>query len=252
MIAPTQLFTAVAKRKSHTRLCFGIAFFACAVVSESLANSRVPQKTVEDVAPSQKKLLAELRDLQKKSTQGASIEATFEQRTYSALRKKITTSNGTLQFSQPRMFRWEVTSPRAELYVNNDKWFWKYVASTKHALRMPATSNELQFLDVIFNFEALPDKFIVSKIRKIPTNELNISVDCDRRYSCFELSPQSQERHRQITIAIDKESGYAKSVYIEFRNGNKTEISFSQYKQSQFSKRNFDFSPPPGTAIDKR
>ncbi|MEY2987072.1 MAG: outer rane lipoprotein chaperone LolA [Pseudomonadota bacterium] len=220
--------------------------------SMSFAATSATQFKQKVSATQQSGILSELRQLQQLSTKNDAIEASFEQKTYSALRKKLSTSSGTLQFSHPRMFRWEVTSPRSELYVNNDKWFWKYIESTKHALRMPASSSELEFLDVIFNFEALPKKFNVSKARKISHSEFKTELECSGRISCFELTPQAQERHRQITIAIDTQTGYAKLVYIEFRNGNKTEISFSQYKQSELSKRDFEFSPPPGTAIDKR
>lgn len=225
---------------------------AFATHAASFASSSPNQHKQNTSGDSQPSLMSELRNLQKISTKGNLIEASFEQKTFSALRKKVSVSSGTLQFSHPRMFRWEVKSPRAELYVNNEKWFWKYIASTKHALRMPASSSELEFLDVIFNFEALPKKFKVLKVNKIQSDELKTLLECTGRHSCFELTPKTQERHKQITIAIDRKTGYAKLIFIEFRNGNKTEISFSQYRQSKLSKRDFEFSPPPGTAIDKR
>lgn len=250
----THNIVSLGKEPTTTLKLLTTAALSCILLaqSESSAAPKTIQPPPNNSASKQNNLLAELRKLQKLSAKNSSIEASFEQKTFNALRKKITTSVGTLQFSQPRMFRWEVTSPRAELYVTNDKWFWKYTESTKHALRMPASSNELQFLDVIFNFETLPNKFVVSKVNRIEQNEFNTRLECTGRMTCFELTPQTQERHRQITIAIDTQTGFAKLLFIEFRNGNKTEISFSQYKQYELNKRIFDFSPPPGTAIDKR
>jgi outer membrane lipoprotein-sorting protein len=249
-----QLSTTGKRRATHLRFWFNTTALTLIFATQSgtFASPKAAQSKQIASDARQAALLSELRQLQKLSTKSLSMEANFEQKTYSALRKKISISSGTLQYSHPRMFRWEVTSPRAELYVNNEKWFWKYIASTKHALRMPASSSELEFLDVIFNFETLPKKFNIVKVSKIQHDELKTNFECSGRLTCFELKPREQERHRQITIAIDTQTGYAKLIYIEFRNGNKTEISFSQYKQSELSKRDFEFSPPPGTAIDKR
>lgn len=250
MFARAKDFQKFVQPKLHWAVALTALLFCAKPVHAK--NSQAPAVPDNPSLTGQSKLLSELSDLQKKSAARSAVEAQFQQNVYSALRKRVTTSKGTLKYSIPLFFRWEITSPRSELYVKNDKWFWKYVASAKHAMRMPATSSELDFLDVIFNFETLPEKYLVEKIDKISVAELELNMSCLEKLSCFKLTPKAQERHSNISVAIDRKTGLAKTIFIEFRNGNRTEISFSQYKKSQFGKRAFDFSPPPGTAIDKR
>ena len=214
-----------------------------------------PHITSEAAAPanpSSSQIAEELRALQSKSNLNTSFRVKFEQKLFSALRKKTTTSSGELIFSQPRKFRWEIFSPGRELYVNNGEWFWKYIENTKHALRMPANSSDLEFLDVVFNLDKLPNKFKLEKISTFPTDENTNAAACPRNHTCVALEPLQKSGQKTIALAVDQSTGFVSVIRIEFRNGNRTLISFSSLKPEKIAAAMFEFTPPPGTAVDKR
>lgn len=198
------------------------------------------------------KLAAELKSLQEKANKHSSLRADFEQQIFSALRKKTTTSKGQLFFAQPKKFRWEIATPSKELYVNNGEWFWKYVENTKHALRMPANSGELEFLDVVFHLDKLPGKFGLKKLSTWPLEETQPEKPCPAKHVCFALEPLQKGNQKSVGIVINQTSGFVSRLRIEFKNGNKTNIVFHSFQPEKVADDVFEFSPPPGTAVDKR
>jgi len=215
-----------------------------------LAASDAAASTTANGASS--KIAEELRTLQSKSNLNASFRVKFDQKVFSALRKKTTASTGELIFSQPRKFRWEVFSPGKELYVNNGEWFWKYIENTKHALRMPANSSDLEFLDVVFNLDRLPNKFNLEKVSTFPADENLTNTSCPKSNTCVSLEPIQKSAQKSITLAVDQSTGFVSVIRIEFRNGNRTLINFSSMKPEKIAASAFEFIPPPGTAVDKR
>jgi outer membrane lipoprotein-sorting protein len=198
------------------------------------------------------KLATELKSLQEKTSRHNSFRADFEQQIFSALRKKTTTSKGQLFFAQPKKFRWEIATPSKELYVNNGEWFWKYVENTKHALRMPANSGELDFLDVVFHLDKLPGKFGLKKLTTWPLEENQPEKQCPAKHVCFALEPLQKGNQKSVGIVINQTSGFVSRLRIEFKNGNKTNIVFHSFQPEKVADDMFEFSPPPGTAVDKR
>lgn len=218
-------------------------------IPTSLANSAPASSSGTETS---QKIGAELKSLQLKSSGHSSFRVKFEQKVFSALRKKTTTSSGELTFSQPRKFRWEINSPAKELYVNNGEWFWKYVENTKHALRMSANASELDFLDVIFQLDKLPQKFRLEKLTSLTAENNQTQIKCSNNQTCISLEPLQAGNQKSVNLIIDKSSGFVSTIKIEFRNGNRTLINFTSLMPERFSANHFEFTPPPGTAVDKR
>lgn len=195
---------------------------------------------------------AELKQLQSKAEKFDSFKVKFEQQVFSALRRKTTSSQGTLAFTQPRKFRWEIDSPKKEVYVNNGQWFWKYVESTKHAVRLPADSGDLEFLDVIFALDKIQNKYKLQKITKTTGIDGKAAKECPQNHTCIGLEPLQNGQQKNIELAIDQSNGFVSMVRIDFRTGNRTMINFSGFKQGKISADTFEFNPPPGTAVDKK
>jgi outer membrane lipoprotein-sorting protein len=239
---------------THTSLTFLKFALAAAVLCVSgeplVAHATAEASTTAN--PTSSKIAEELRVLQSKSNLNTSFRVKFEQKVFSALRKKTTTSSGELIFSQPRKFRWEITSPGKELYVNNGEWFWKYIESTKHALRMPANASDLDFLDVVFNLDRLPNKFNLEKISSFPPDQNMSNSTCPKNHTCIALEPLQKSGQKAIALAVDQSTGFVSVIRIEFRNGNRTLINFSPLKAEKIAASLFEFTPPPGTAVDKR
>lgn len=197
-------------------------------------------------------LAAELKQLQAKAEKFDSFRVKFDQQVFSALRRKTTGSQGTLAYTQPRKFRWEIDTPKKEVYVNNGQWFWKYVESTKHAVRLPADSGDLEFLDVIFALDKIQNKYKLQKISKTTGVDGKTAKDCPQNHTCIGLEPLQSGQQKNIELAVDQSNGFVSMVRIDFRTGNRTLINFSGFKQGKISADTFEFSPPPGTAVDKK
>lgn len=218
-----------------------------------VANSNPPAPTVPRATnETAQKIAAELRSLHAKSAAQASFRVKFEQKVFSALRKKTTTSSGELTFTQPKKFRWEISAPSKELYVNNGEWFWKYVENTKHALRMSANASDLEFLDVVFQLDKLPQKYQLEKLTSLTAEDNQTGIKCPSNHTCVSLAPLQKGGQKNIALAINNSNGFVSTVKIEFRNGNRTLINFDSFKPDKFSAEHFEFTPPPGTAVDKR
>lgn len=243
---------------THARILFrptqkrgrGIGLFSTAALiglssvnhsARASENNRSPQKITE-----------ELKELQKKAGKTPSFRVSFEQQVFSALRKKTNRSAGELIFSQPLKFRWEIKSPNKEIYVNNGEWFWKYVERTKHAVRMPANAGELDFLDVIFKLDRLQNKFTIKKLAQMSDLDGKPVKPCPTNNTCILLEPLQESSQKNIELAINRANGFVSAVRIGFRNGNRTLIGFSSFKEDKVSADTFEFTPPPGTAVDKR
>lgn len=197
-------------------------------------------------------IAAQLQELQSKAGKFPSFSVKFEQQVYSALRKKTNRSEGELAFAKPKKFRWEISKPNKELYVNNGEWFWKYVERTKHALRLPSNSGELEFLDVIFQLDKLSSKYSIKAVTGIADVDGNNSIKCPADHACIDLEPVQQGSQKNISLAIDRRNGFVSTVGIVFRNGNRTLIRFSSFSGRKISADEFEFTPPAGTAVDKR
>ncbi|NBO37592.1 outer membrane lipoprotein carrier protein LolA [bacterium] len=211
---------------------------------ETVANKEADQ--------SSSKVATELKSLQVKANKHDAFRVKFDQKFFSALRNKTTNSSGELIFAQPRKFRWEVTTPNKEVYVNDGEWFWKYVENTKHAMRMPANSSDLDFLDVIFQLDRLASKFQLKKISTLPNDGSQPGPTCPQKSYCVELEPLQKGNQKNIALAVEESTGFVNLVRIEFKNGNKTLITFNSFKPGKVSAQSFEFTPPPGTAVDKR
>ena len=209
-------------------------------------------RAAESEKNSDSSISSELKQLQIKASKHDSFKVKFDQTVFSALRKKTTRSEGELVFSQPRKFRWEIITPNRELYVNNGEWFWKYVENTKHAVRLPANSGDLDFLDVIFQLDKLSGKYQIEKLSRLTDTEGKQNRDCPKGHACFGLEPVQKAAQSKVELAIDQTNGFVSVVRIDFRNGNRTLINFNSFKGGKVASDSFEFTPPPGTAVDKR
>ena len=233
------------QRSALALLCLSSVHFSLAEANSNTAASTVQGNASEKIA-------AELRALQAKSNIHTSFRVKFEQKVFSALRKKTTLSVGELIFSQPRKFRWEISNPGKELYINDGEWFWKYVENTKHAMRLPANASDLEFLDVVFQLDKLPNKYSLEKVNSFANDESQGNSNCPNNHTCVVLEPLKKSGQKNISLAIDQASGFVSIIKIEFRNGNKTNITFNSFKPGKVAASSFEFTPPPGTAVDKR
>lgn len=237
-------------RQLAPRLAVSLAVSSIVAITSALCSTT--SFAADDTKNSSTKIAGELKQLQSKISHHESFTVKFEQQVFSALRKKTSKSSGELVFAQPRKFRWEISTPNKELYINNGEWFWKYVENTKHAVRMPAQSGDLEFLDVIFALDKLQNKFQLQKIAQLSDTDGKPSKSCPKNHACIGLEPIEKSGQKAIELAIDQSNGFVSVVRIDFRNGNRTQINFSSFKDGKVSADVFEFTPPPGTAIDKR
>ena len=204
-------------------------------------------------------LAADVERVQKEAGKRKAFTVGFEQEFFSSLRKKTRPSSGTLSFSAPRNFRWEVEKPRKELYVNNGKAFWKYSEATRHAQRLPASSVELDFVDLVLRLDSLTQRYDVAawepaakkageKVAATLSDEPPAAAD---GMLLLTLIPKQEGNQEKIHLRVDSLKAEVREMRIAYRNGNRTRLVFEALKEGEVAAARFDFVPPAGTAVDK-
>lgn len=206
-------------------------------------------------------LLARLEALQRKAGKREHFVVAFDQEFWSALRKRIRKSKGTLEFNAPRDFRWEITSPDKEIYVNKDgKEFWKYTEATRHAQKLPPGSVELDFVDLVLKLSSLASRYDVAPWKAGPANSAS-GANADPARSdhppatadgmlLLELTPKQEGGQEAVFLRVVESKAEVRELRIHYRNGNRTRIVFAPLEDKRPEPSRFTFTPPPGTAVD--
>lgn len=224
--------------------------------------------------PSTAALRSDVERVQREAGKRKSFTVTFEQEFFSSLRKRTRRSSGSLAFLAPRNFRWEIVTPSKELYVNNGKEFWKYTEATRHAQKLPASSVELDFVDLVLRLDSLTQRYDVApwvaSAAKAPGQDAGRGGGDAARKSggdrpaassedpppagdgmlLLALTPKQEGNQEKIFLRVDGKKAEVRELRIVYRNGNRTRIAFEALKEGAVEASRFDFTPPPGTAVD--
>jgi outer membrane lipoprotein-sorting protein len=216
-----------------------------------------------------------LQDCQEVASKREAFLTTFSQETFSALRNRSSRQSGTLSYRAPRSFRWEVTAPRKELYVSNGKDFWKYNETAKHAQKLAADLVELRFLDAVLRpgmlavdfgiepwvlsapaVEPVKTPAAAASPSPVPTPKLNTGISelppavvAGKVYA--RLMPRGKSKQQAMYLVADKSSCAVEELRVFYENGNRSRIVFGKVESKNLPASQFDFVPPPGTAVDK-
>jgi outer membrane lipoprotein-sorting protein len=152
--------------------------------------------------------------------------------------------------------------PSNELYVNNGKEFWKYTEATRHAQKLPASSVELDFVDLVLRLDSLSQRYDVAPwvrqelpVAKKAGGELPAATSDDpppavNGMLLLALTPKQEGTQEKIFLRVDDRKAEVRELRIRYRNGNRTRIVFEALKEGGVEASRFDFTPPPGTAVD--
>lgn len=212
-----------------------------------------------------KKQLAELQK-SKKLSLGTGYVSQFKQTLFSALRSKERASSGSLQYLPPGSFRWEVVEPQKETYVSTGEILWKYIPSARHAQKMPVSEAGLDFLQVLFEPSALESRYQIKEWPDLDSSQPAAKNETGKNGTAsFAQKPPAQAGQLFVKlipkdstgsedflyVIADRQTGHVTEIRIAFKNGNRNVIAFSGWKVEKMEKSAFNFSPPPGTAVDR-
>lgn len=205
----------------------------------------------------------EVERVQREAGKRQSFTVNFEQEFFSSLRKRTRRSSGVLSFLAPRNFRWEILKPTKELYVNNGKEFWKYTQATRHAQKLPASSVELDFVDLVLRLDSLSKRYDVAAwerndngapakkaLGELPAELSDNPPPPADGMLLLALTPKVESSQEKIFLRVESKKAEVRELRIHYRNGNRTRIVFEALKESGVDAALFHFVPPPGTAID--
>ena len=65
------------------------------------------------------------------------------------------------------------------------------------------------------------------------------------------MIPKSEGSQERIHLRVDARAAEVRELRIAYRNGNRTRLVFAPLKEANVEAARFDFTPPPGTAVDK-
>jgi chaperone LolA len=186
----------------------------------------------------------------------------FKQDLYSSLRDKVIKSEGVLVVKKPNSFRYEVTSPRKELYVSNGHDFWRFVPELKHAQQFQMHSQNLGFINILSNLSRLSNFYEVSEwVGDQPqktdndTNDLAVKSDLPPKQNddllYLKLLPKGDKQQKVLYAVIQVKTGFIQELRIVQLNGNRSRLVFANYSLKSILKEVFQFTPPKGIVVDK-
>jgi outer membrane lipoprotein-sorting protein len=229
-----------------------------------LTSKIYPQNKITNsnkIKPSSKIFEKNYHNSLKAASKQSSFSVSFKQEVFSILRDKITASNGILTIKKPASFRFEITSPRQEIYVSNAKSFWKYIPELKHAQHLRANSNELGFVNLLTNFSHIKKYYEVSEWTSEEAKKLKQDINTaivksdtpppqNDDYVLLKLVPKGDKQQKVLYAVIQVKTGFIQELRIVQLNGNRTRLVFSQYSPKLVSDEIFEFTPPQGIAVD--
>ncbi|KAB8037778.1 hypothetical protein GCL60_11430 [Silvanigrella paludirubra] len=186
----------------------------------------------------------------------------FKQEIYSALRDKISLSDGVLSIKKPSSFRFEITSPRKEIYLSNGKSFWKYIPELKHAQHLNASSNELGFVQLLTDLSNIKKFYDVTEWKKSEGKKAQHDINTSHVKSdtpplqndddiLLRLTPKGDKQQKVLYAVIQVKTGFIQELRIVQLNGNRTRLLFDTYSPKPVSNDLFEFTPPQGIVVDK-
>ncbi len=186
----------------------------------------------------------------------------FKQEIYSALRDKVSLSDGVLSIKKPSSFRFEITSPRKEIYLSNGKNFWKYIPELKHAQHLNASSNELGFVQLLTDLSNIKKFYDVSEWKKSEGKKAQQDINTSHVKSdtpppqndddiLLRLTPKGDKQQKVLYAVIQVKTGFIQELRIVQLNGNRTRLLFDTYSPKPVSNDLFEFTPPQGIVVDK-
>ncbi len=181
---------------------------------------------------------------------------------YSALRKKINYSYGTLLLEKPNKFRFEITKPRKELYVFNGKDFWKYIEEMNLAQHFNSNLPELGYISILADLTKLTKYYTVSEWEnKLTTTQqinpkenstsqiLNTIPKYAKNSIYIQLIPKENSEQKVLYAVYDKSKKIITQLTIEHSSGNQSRFIFDTDAKSQMTADTFNFKIPQGIHV---
>ncbi len=208
--------------------------------------------------PSSESLVSALSKIQETAARRKAVSVSFEQTRYKALVKKNVVENGTLDYAPPKNFRWEISSPFKEIYVSNNKDFWKYSQVAKHAQKLKVESAELTTLDVLFKLGNLTRDYRVepwtsqNSLSTDPAEQAFVAPPTEKRGKLLvALFPRVKSKQKAMYVVVNESKAFVDELRIVHENGNRVRTVFGSLSEKSIPASRFEFVPPAGTAVDQ-
>lgn len=172
--------------------------------------------------------------------QSQTLQANFEQKTFSAKGGKVLQENkGVMIFKRPDFFRWSVESPIQQLIVSNGKTLWVYDIDLEQVSKQMIGKGE----------QTKPAMVLLSDSKILDENFTVRAFKDEQPGEWFELKPKSPDTTYQI-IALYFERQQLRQLQFKDTAGQLSHIVFRQAKMNlKVSEKNFEFTPPPGVDV---
>lgn len=199
----------------------------------------------------------ELTEVQDLAAKRKDFRVKFTQESFSALRKSVSKKPGELFFSPPNSFRYEISDKKKqEVYVSNGKVFWIYSELTRHAQKLPPEKTGTDFIDLIVKMKSIESRYTVEPWEGAQSAQDVMSDDPPARTLgklLVKLIPKdAKSQQEKIFMKLDTKSGNLEELRIVYKRGNRWRISFDNYVNEKNDAKVFQFTPPPGTAVDSQ
>lgn len=194
-----------------------------------------------------------LAAVQKNAPTKKDFKVQVTQSFYSTLRQRTKTTTGSLVFSPPKKFNWQLGD---EAFIYNGTDFWKYNSRAKHAAKLGSDKLAgLAFLDAIIDPAAFAKQFDVTSwsLVSVVGDEAVVPPDgcLNATFLCLRLSPKTPADIKVLLTALNVSKGWVEELRIVYQDGNKANLKFASYEITKALPGAFDFKPPAGIAVDQ-
>ena len=168
------------------------------------------------------------------------LEASFVQRTISALSPSGEVTTGHVALAKPGKMRWSYETPEPSLVVSDGETLWIFDPRAKEAQKLAVGE---QFLSgAAFQF-LLGNGRIAESFR--------VAADrCDGARVRLTLTPKTDATYQELELTVDAASGEAHATAVVDLFGNRTEVEFSEVRfDPGLAASTFRFVPDPGVRV---
>lgn len=160
----------------------------------------------------------DIRKIQEKIKAFSDLQVEFNQKTYRALRKRTSKSNGRAFFSKPNKFRWILEEPKRDEWIFDGKELNHFFPARKEAISYSANINKgkdfRQIVDLVLNFDTLLKKYDIKSAEQIG------------EIVKIHLIPKNKGEILSADLSLDLKKNYISQLQLNFKQGNHTKLEF--------------------------
>ncbi|OAN18814.1 outer membrane lipoprotein carrier protein LolA [Photobacterium jeanii] len=163
------------------------------------------------------------------------FSANFAQKVVSPEGELLVEGEGDMAIKRPNLFRWNTETPDENLLVSDGKTLWYY-------------NPFIEQVTAMWLKDATEQTPFVLLTRNSQTDWAN--YDVAQTVDTFTLTPKAANSTMGKFVITVAKSGVVRNFSVIEQDGQKSQFTFSQFKNTEPKAAQFTFAPPQGVELD--